>query len=108
MESEFISLDTTCLEAEWLKDLLPEFYIVPKPIFSISAHTDSRSTTETLKQENSNKKMNRYIQIKLKYVQCLLGKVVILNFVKSEKNLATKGLSRSVVLESPREMGLSP
>jgi len=61
MESEFIALDTTCLEAEWLKDLLPEFYIVPKPIFSISVHTDSRSTTETLKQENSNKKMNRYI-----------------------------------------------
>jgi len=51
--------------------------------------------------------MNRHIQIKLKSVQCLLGKIVILNFVKSEKNLAdllTKGLSKSVVLKSSRGM----
>ena len=36
---------------------------------------------------------------------------MILDFVKSEKNIAdplTKGLSRSVVLDSSREMGLSP
>ena len=55
--------------------------------------------------------MNRHIQIRLKYVQCLLGKVVLLDFVKSEKNIddpLIKGLSRSVALESSREMGLSP
>ena len=54
--------------------------------------------------------MNKYIQIKIKYVQRLLGKAVILDFVKSKKNLVdllTKGLSRSVVLESSRETGLS-
>ena len=55
--------------------------------------------------------MNRHFQIRLKSVQRLLGKVVLLDFVKSEKNIAnplTKGLSRSVVLESWREVGLSP
>ena len=55
--------------------------------------------------------MNRHIQIRLNSVQYLLGKVVLLNFVKSEKNIAdplTKGLSRSVVLKSSREIGLSP
>ena len=55
--------------------------------------------------------MNKHIQIRLKSVQRLLGKVVLLNFVKSEKNIVDpliKGLSRSVVLESSREMGLSP
>jgi len=57
-------------------------------ILLISVHTDSRSTTEILKKENANKKMNRHIQIRLKFVQCLLGKVAILDFVKSEKNLA--------------------
>ena len=111
MESELIALDTTCSEAEWLKNLLSEFFIVPKPILSISVHTDSRSTIEILKQDNANKKMNRHIQIRLKSVQRLLGKVVLLDFVKSEKNIAdplTKGLSRSVVLESSREIGLSP
>jgi len=90
---------------------LSEFSFVPRPILSISVHTDSRCTIEILKQDNANKKMNRHIQIRLKSVQCLLGKVVLLNFVKSVKNIAdplTKGLSRSVVLESTREMGLSP
>ena len=84
---------------------------MPKPILSISVHTDSRSTIEILKKDNANKKMNRHIQITLKSVQRLLGKVVILDFVKSEKNLTdplTKGLSRSVVLQSSREMGLKP
>ena len=53
--------------------------------------------------------MNERIQIRLKSVQRLLGKVVPLNFVKSEKNIAdplTKDFSRSVVLKSSREMGL--
>jgi len=67
-ESELIALDTTYLKVEWLKDLLSEFYIVPRPILPISVHTDSRSAIEILKQENANKKMNRHIQIKLKYI----------------------------------------
>ena len=73
---------------------------MPRPILQISVHTDSRSTIEILKQENANKKMNRHIQIRLKSVQRLLGKIMILNFVKSKKNLSdplTKGLSRSVI-----------
>ena len=55
--------------------------------------------------------MNRHIQIRLKSVQHLLGKVMFLDFVKSEKNIAdplTKSFSKSVILESSREMGLSP
>ena len=84
MESELIALDTICSEAEWLKDLLSDFSIVPQPILPISVHTDSRSTIEILKKDNANKKMNRHIQIKLKSVQRLLGKVVLMNFVKSE------------------------
>ena len=111
MESEFIALDTTYSEAEWLKDLLSEFSFVPRPILPISVHTDLRSTIEILRKDNANKKINRHVQIRLKFVQRLMGKVVLLDFVKSEKNIAdplTKGLSRSVVLESSREMGLSP
>ena len=54
--------------------------------------------------------MNKHIQIRLKSVQRILGKFVFLDFVKSEKNIAdplTKGLFKSVVLKSLREMGLS-
>jgi len=108
MKFELIALDITCSEAEWLKDLLFEFSIVPKSILPISVHTDSRSTIEILKQDNANKKMNKHIQIRLKSVQRLLDKVVLLDFVKSKKNITdrlTKGLSKSMVLESSREMG---
>ena len=55
IESELIALDTACTETEWLKDLLSEFSIVPKPILPISVHTDSRSAIEILKQDNANK-----------------------------------------------------
>ena len=106
MKFELITLNTTYLEAELVKNLLSELYIVPRPILSISVHTDSRSIIEILKQENANKKMNRRIQIRLKSAQRLFGKVVILNFIKSEKNLAdllTKALFRSVIIESSRE-----
>ena len=52
-----------------------------------------------------------HIQITLKSVQRLFAKIVILDFVKSEKNLTDpliKSFSRSIILESSREMGLSP
>ena len=45
--------------------------------------------------------MSRHIQIRLMSVQCLLGKVMIMDFVKSEKNLVgqlTEGLFKRVVL----------
>ena len=106
MEFELIALNTTCLEAEWLKDLLSEFYIMSRLILPISVHADSRSTIAILRQENANKKMSKHIQIRLKSIQHLLRKVVILHFVKSGKNLVdplTKALSRRVVLESSRE-----
>jgi len=80
--------------------------ITPIPI-----HTDSRSAIELLKQVNVNKKLNRQIQIRLKSVKRLMGKIVILGFVKSKKNITdplTKGLSRSVVLDTSREMELNP
>ena len=46
MEFKLVALDTTCSEAEWLKDLLSKFSIVHKSILSISIHTNSRSTIE--------------------------------------------------------------
>ena len=112
MESELLALYTTCSEAEWLKDLLSEFSIVPKPIlyFQSQCILIQDRPLRFLKQDNANKKMNRHIQIRLKSVQRLLGKVVLLNFIKSEKNIAdplTKGLCKSVVLKSSREIGLS-
>jgi len=47
----------------------------------------------------------------MKSVKRLLGKIIILDFVKSEKMVVdplTKDISRSVVLDTSREMRLSP
>jgi len=110
MEAKLIALDATCSEAEWLKDLIFEFPIVSRHVPPISIHTDSKSSIELVKQINVNKKLNRYIQIRLKSVKRLIGKTVIQDFIKSKKNIVdplTKGLSRSIVLDTSREMGLS-
>ena len=40
-----------------------------------------------------------------------MGKTIILNFLKSEKNVAdplAKGHSRNMILDTSKEMGLSP
>jgi len=84
MEAELIVLDTAYSEVEWLKDLIHEFPIVPRHVPPIFIHTNSRSTIELLKQVNM--KLNKHIQIRLKSAKCLMGKTVILDFVKSEKN----------------------
>jgi len=68
MKFALIILDTTCIEAEWLKDLLSEFSIVHKAILPISVYTNLKSIIEILKQDSENKKMNRHIQIRLKSV----------------------------------------
>ena len=109
MESELIALDITCTEAERLKNLLSEFSIMPKPILFISVYTDSRSTIEILKKDNANKKMTYSDQTQV--CSTPIGQSCALNFIKSEKNIVdplTKRLSRSVVLKSSKEIGLSP
>ena len=112
MESEMIALDTTSIEAEWLKDLLTEIPLMQKPLPAISIHCDCRSAIDKCHQENANVKMNRHLKVRHKSLRYKMkNHIIALDFVRSEKNLAdhlTKGLSRAVVLESSRGMGLSP
>jgi len=83
MMAELIALDITYSEVEWLKNLISKFSIVSRPVPLVSIHIDSRSTIELLKQVFVNKKLNIYIQIRVKSVKRLISKTVILNFVKS-------------------------
>ena len=61
-------------------------------------------------QENVNVKMNRYLKVRHKSLRYKIkNHVIALDFKRSEKNLADhliKDLSKAVVLESSREMGL--
>ena len=42
MEAELIALDTTGVEAEWLRELLMDLPVVEKPIPTISMNCDNQ------------------------------------------------------------------
>lgn len=76
---------------------------------AISLHCDSQAAIGVAKNSIYNGK-KRYIRIRHGVVKQLLKNGVIsLDYVKSERNIAdplTKGLSRRVVLDMSRGMGL--
>ena len=43
METELTALDTTTIEAEWLRELLMDLPVVEKPIPAISMNCDNQS-----------------------------------------------------------------
>ena len=111
MESEFIALELAGQEAEWLKGLLADVPLWGKQETSISLHCDSQAAIGVAHNSVYNGK-RRHIRIRHSAVKQLLKHGVIsLQYVRSEKNLAdplTKGLTRRVVLETSRGMGLKP
>ena len=54
MEDKLIALNTTCLEVEWLKNLIYKFSFVRRLVPSNTTLIDSRSAIELLKQVNVN------------------------------------------------------
>jgi len=46
MESEFIVLDTTAAEAEWLRNFLEDIPMWGKPVPAIRVHRDSHSAKD--------------------------------------------------------------
>ena len=111
MESEFIALDLAGQEAEWLRNLLADVPLWGKRSIPVSLHCDSEAAIGIAKNSVYNGK-RRHIRIRHSSVRELLKNGVIsLQFVRSENNLAdpfTKGLTKKVVLESSRGMGLKP
>ena len=111
MEAEFIALDLTCTEAEWLRNLLIDLPLSDNIIPAVSIHCDNQAAIAKAKNANLNEK-RRHIRIRHNSIKQLLSQgVVALDFVRSEKNIAdpfTKGLARRLVIESSRGMGLKP
>ena len=112
MESELIALDTTCIEVEWIKNLLLDIPLVSNSLLAISVHCDSKLVIDLVNQSHTTKKMNKHLQVRHKLVRNLLNKNVIsLDLVRFEKNVVdqlTIGFSRNFVLESSRGMRLRP
>ena len=111
MESEFIALAAAGKEAEWIRDLLLDIKIYPKPMPPVSLHCDSQATLSRAYSNTYNGK-SRHISLRHEYVRQLIKDgIITIMYVKTSKNLAdpfTKGLPRDVVKGTSIEMGLKP
>ncbi|CAM9000112.1 unnamed protein product [Rhodiola kirilowii] len=109
MESEFIALAAAGKEAEWLRNLVHEIPLWPKPVASISIHCDSKVTLAKAYSQMYNGK-SRHLGVRHSAVRELITHWVIsIDFVRTHQNLAdhlTKGIARDLVHKSCIGMGL--
>ncbi|GJV45426.1 zinc finger, CCHC-type containing protein [Tanacetum coccineum] len=102
MESEFVALAAAGKEAEWLRNLIHEIPIWPKPIAPISIRCDSAATLAKAYSQIYNGK-SRHLGVRHSMIRELIRNGVIsIEFVRSQHNLAdhlTKGLARDLVIK---------
>ncbi|GJU31911.1 hypothetical protein Tco_1175500 [Tanacetum coccineum] len=108
MESEFVALAAASKEAEWLRNLIHEIQIWPKPIAPISIRCDSAATLAKAYSQIYNGK-SRHLGVRHSMIRELIRNGVIsIEFVRSQQNLADhlmKGLARDLVNKSVLEIG---
>ena len=109
MESEFVALAAAGKEAEWLRDLVYEIPLWPKPISPISIRCDSAATLAKVYSQVYNGK-SRHLGVRHSMVRELITHGVIsVEFVGTQQNLAdhlTKGLAKDLVIKSAKGVGL--
>nr|GEX98524.1 hypothetical protein [Tanacetum cinerariifolium] len=102
MESEFAALAAAGKEAEWLRNLIHEILIRPKPIAPISIHCDSASTLAKAYSQIYNGK-SRHLGVRYSMIrELIMNGVISIEFVRSQHNLAdhlTKVLARDLVIK---------
>nr|CAD39988.3 OSJNBb0045P24.6 [Oryza sativa Japonica Group] len=112
MKAELTALDTATAEAEWLRDLLMDLPIVEKPVPAILMNYDNQTVIVKVNSSKDNMKSSRHVKRRLKSVRKLRNSGVrTLDYIQTARNLAdpfTKGLSRNVIDNASKEMGLRP
>ena len=112
MEAELTALDTSCVEAEWLRELLMDLPVVDKPVPAVLMNCDNQTVIAKAKSSKDNMKSTKHIRRRLKSVRKSRNSgVITLDYIQTAKNLAgpfTKGLSRIVIENASREMGMRP
>nr|KAJ0213553.1 hypothetical protein LSAT_V11C400214640 [Lactuca sativa] len=100
MESEFVALSTTGKEAEWLRNLIYEISLWPKPISTISIGCDSAATLAKAYSQVYNGKF-RHLGVRHSMIrELIMIGVIYVEFVRTHLNLVdhlTKGLARDLV-----------
>jgi hypothetical protein len=111
MEAELTALDTATVEAEWLRELM-DLLVVEKPIPTILMNCDNQTVIVKVNNSKDNMKSSRHVKRRLKSVRKMRNfGVIALDYIQTAKNLAnqfTKGLSRNVIDNASRELGLRP
>ena len=111
IESEFIALEKAGTEAEWIRNLMIDLPIWMRPAPSVSIHCDCQAAIAKAKNKIYNGK-SRHIRLRHSVMRWLINDGIIsLDYVRSELNLAdplTKPLSRKLVSNTSRKMGLYP
>ncbi|KAL0453825.1 UNVERIFIED_CONTAM: Retrovirus-related Pol polyprotein from transposon TNT 1-94 [Sesamum latifolium] len=109
IESEFVALAAAGKEAEWLRNLIHEIPLWPKPISPISIHCDSAATLAKAYSQMYNGK-SRHLGVRHSMIrELIMNGVISVEFVRSQHNLAdhlTKRLARDLVHKSVIRMGL--
>ncbi|CAM8905937.1 unnamed protein product [Rhodiola kirilowii] len=103
IESKFIALAAAGKEAEWLRNLVYEIPLWPKPIAPISIHCDSKATLAWAYSQMYNDK-SRHLGVRHSTVcELITHGVISINYVQTQQNLAdhlTKGLAKDLVKKS--------
>ncbi|GJY70905.1 zinc finger, CCHC-type containing protein [Tanacetum coccineum] len=96
-------------EAEWLRNLIYEIPLWPKPISTISIRCDSAATLAKAYSQVYNGK-SRHLGVRHSMIrELIMNGVISVEFVKTQLNLAdhlTKGLARDLVRKAAIGMGL--
>jgi hypothetical protein len=112
MEVELTTLDTTTVEAEWLRELLMDLPIVEKQIPAILMNCDNQTVIVKVNSSKDNMNSSRHVKRRLKSVRKLRNTgVIALDYIHTSKNLTdqfTKGLSRIVIDHASMELDLRP
>nr|GFB97490.1 zinc finger, CCHC-type [Tanacetum cinerariifolium] len=103
MKFEFVALTAAGKEAKWLRNLIHEIPIWPKPIAPISIRCDSAPTMARAYSQIYNGK-SRHLGVRHSMVMKLIRNgMMSIGFVRTQHNLAnhlTKGLTRDLKLNS--------
>ena len=108
MKVELTALDTSCVEAECLRELLMDLPVVT----AVLMNCDNQTVIAKAKSSKDNMKSTKHIRRRLKSIRKSRNSgVIALDYIQTAKNLAdpfTKGLSRIVIENASRKIGIRP
>ena len=92
--------------------MLMDLPVVEKPVAAILMNCSNQTVITKIKSSKDNMHSNKHIRMRLKAITHLRNsRVIALDYIQTAKNLAdpfTKGLSRVVIENASREIGMKP